>query len=249
MPIGNAPDAPAGLTATKGVGQVSLDWNDNSEPDFAGYNVYRGTASGGPYSTKVNSSLITNSNYIDSSVVNGTTYYYVVTAVNNAAQESGNSNQASARPVGPPATLLNDSFEGSPWNSNWDDNSTGSWTQSSTQKRTGTYSAYSANKNKGAFTTDNLNAYAGENLTVSFWYRGTNISGTDVVVNVYNGTSYVQIGTLSDTSGAWVQFKQTFTYAGAPQYFITNFRLQLVSTIGTGNKTCFVDDVVITINQ
>ena len=44
-----APAAPTGLAATSGEGNVALNWNDNGEGDFAGYNVYRGTSS--PVST------------------------------------------------------------------------------------------------------------------------------------------------------------------------------------------------------
>jgi len=61
----------------------------------AGYNVYRGTVSGGPY-TKINSSLITGLTYSDSTVVNGTEYYYVATAVDSSGDESVNSNEVSA---------------------------------------------------------------------------------------------------------------------------------------------------------
>lgn len=95
------PAAPTGLTATAGDAQVVLDWNDNSEADLAGYNVYRSTTAGGPYA-KINGALVGASVYVDTSVSNGTTYHYVVTAVDAAAQESGYSNEASATPQPPP---------------------------------------------------------------------------------------------------------------------------------------------------
>ncbi|MFH1032654.1 MAG: hypothetical protein V1767_08860 [Chloroflexota bacterium] len=90
-----APSAPTGLTATPGAEQISLDWNDNTEPDIAGYNVYRGTVSGGPYS-KINGSLVTSSNYTNIQLYGGGTYYYVVRAQDNGSAESGNSNEANA---------------------------------------------------------------------------------------------------------------------------------------------------------
>lgn len=97
------PAAPTGLTATGGDGQVILDWANNSEPDLAGYNVYRGTTNGGPYS-KVNSSLVTTSAYTDTGLANGTPYFYVVTAVDLSTNQSANSNEASATPqAAPPA--------------------------------------------------------------------------------------------------------------------------------------------------
>ncbi|GAI16523.1 unnamed protein product, partial [marine sediment metagenome] len=96
-----APVAPTGLVATPGDKQVSLGWNDNTEGDLDGYNVHRSQTTGGPYS-QINGSLVATSNYTDSGLTGGVTYYYVVTAVDNGANESGNSNEASATPTDPP---------------------------------------------------------------------------------------------------------------------------------------------------
>jgi fibronectin type 3 domain-containing protein len=93
-PNTNPPAAPTGLTATAGNAQVSLSWTASS--GASSYNVYRSTTSGGPY-TRIATGITTTS-YTDTTVVNGTTYYYVVTAV-NANGESGFSNQASATPT------------------------------------------------------------------------------------------------------------------------------------------------------
>lgn len=92
-----APAAPTGLAATAGDGEVALDWNNNGESDLAGYNVYRGTATGGPY-TQLNGSLVAASAYNDATAVNGTTYYYVVSAVDTVDNESGTSAEVSAAP-------------------------------------------------------------------------------------------------------------------------------------------------------
>jgi hypothetical protein len=91
------PAAPTGLVAVAGDGVVMLDWNDNGEADLAGYTVYRSTTAGGPY-TPVTAWLVVASSYVDSTVADGTTYYYVVTASDSDANESGFSNQASATP-------------------------------------------------------------------------------------------------------------------------------------------------------
>jgi hypothetical protein len=62
----------------------------------AGYNVYRGGISGGPYS-RINSSIIIDLNYIDENVLAGQTYYYVVTAIaSDGVTESPYSNEAPA---------------------------------------------------------------------------------------------------------------------------------------------------------
>jgi glucuronoarabinoxylan endo-1,4-beta-xylanase len=91
------PNAPTGLTATAGNALVSLTWSASS--GATSYNVKRSTTSGGPYTT-IGSP--TTANYTDSSVTNGTTYYYVVSAVNSAG-ESGNSAEVKATPIAPPA--------------------------------------------------------------------------------------------------------------------------------------------------
>ena len=68
--------------------------------------ISRSTTSGSRYS-QLNGSLVATSDYVDNTVTNGTTYYYVVTAVDAAAQESGYSNEASATPQasGGPTTM------------------------------------------------------------------------------------------------------------------------------------------------
>jgi hypothetical protein len=88
-----APAAPTGLTATTGDGTASLDWNNNTEGDLAGYYVYRSTSSSGVYS-RLNSSLLASSDYNDNTVTNGIIYYYVVTAVDTFSNESDYSNKA-----------------------------------------------------------------------------------------------------------------------------------------------------------
>jgi hypothetical protein len=95
--IDEPPAEPTGLVAEEGNYTVSLDWNDNSESDLAGYNVYRSETSGSGYG-QINISLVADSEYIDNDVNNGTPYYYVVTAVDDGSNESGYSNEGSATP-------------------------------------------------------------------------------------------------------------------------------------------------------
>jgi len=104
-PLDVPPAAPAGLTASRGDGQVSLDWNDNGESDLAGYNVYRSTTPGAGY-VKVNGTLLAGSNYLDSGLTNGTTYYYVVTAVDTGSNQSGYSSEVSATPSSASAVFV-----------------------------------------------------------------------------------------------------------------------------------------------
>ena len=73
---------------------VSLTWNPG-DGNAVGYNVYRGTAQAGPFQ-EINSALDASTNYTDSTVVSGTTYYYVATEVNAQGQESAYSNEVKA---------------------------------------------------------------------------------------------------------------------------------------------------------
>jgi N-acetylneuraminic acid mutarotase len=88
-------NAPSNLSATAGNAQVTLNWSTVS--GATGYNIKRSTTAGGPYTTVA--SNVYGSPYTDTTVTNGTKYYYVVTAI-SAGGESGNSNEASATPQG-----------------------------------------------------------------------------------------------------------------------------------------------------
>jgi hypothetical protein len=81
-------------SATAPQHSVALAWSASSSNDVVAYNIYRGTTSGGPYSllTSMNSSTADT----DSTVQSGTTYYYVVTAVDSAGAESAYSNPTQA---------------------------------------------------------------------------------------------------------------------------------------------------------
>ena len=92
-----APAAPAGLRATARLGRVDLDWNDVTDAELDGYDVFRATSAAGPF-TRINPSRLSASAYSDTSVTGGTTYVYVVTASDIANHRSLYSSQASATP-------------------------------------------------------------------------------------------------------------------------------------------------------
>jgi fibronectin type 3 domain-containing protein len=83
-----------GTGVAQGSHSVSLSWNPG-DGNAVGYNVYRGTASGGPYQ-EINTALDSSTNYTDSTVVSGSTYYYATTEVNAQGQESAYSNVVKA---------------------------------------------------------------------------------------------------------------------------------------------------------
>ena len=96
---GSSPTASISLTGTgtavvSVTHQVALSWTDSSST-ATGFNVYRGSVSGGPYS-KITPAPVSADVYTDSSVTAGDTYYYVVTAVNSSGQESAHSAQVTA---------------------------------------------------------------------------------------------------------------------------------------------------------
>ncbi|HET9475573.1 MAG TPA: lytic polysaccharide monooxygenase [Steroidobacteraceae bacterium] len=97
---GNVPPAPTGLTATAGNAQVALTWSAAS--GATAYNVKRSTTNGGPYSNVQTN--VTGTSFTNTGLTNGTTYYYVVTAV-NASGESPVSTQAQGTPSAPTGSL------------------------------------------------------------------------------------------------------------------------------------------------
>ncbi len=89
---GTNPQATVPLLATiSPPHSVDLSWT-GSTSIVAGYNVYRGALSGGPY-TQVNSQVDKTTIYTDSGLLGGRTYCYVVTAVDSVDVESDPSNE------------------------------------------------------------------------------------------------------------------------------------------------------------
>jgi hypothetical protein len=90
--ISDSSNSPTSVSLNgNGLHNVVLGWVPSSST-VAGYNVYRGIQSGGPYS-KLNSSLQSTTSYTDSTVQAGHTYYYITTAMDATATESTASNE------------------------------------------------------------------------------------------------------------------------------------------------------------
>jgi len=94
MPLSNSLVTLDG-TATTPVRTVALNWYASTSPYIAGYNIYRGTVHGGPY-TKLTTSVVTATTYTDTTVKAGTTDFYVITASSTGIPVSNYSNEAVA---------------------------------------------------------------------------------------------------------------------------------------------------------
>ena len=98
-PLNAPPSAPTGLTATGGNHVVTLSWQPSVGSVPITYNVFRGSAAGGESSAPI-ATGITGTSFSDTGVTNGSTYFYVVDALNSLGT-SGGSNEASATPAAP----------------------------------------------------------------------------------------------------------------------------------------------------
>lgn len=103
--VTETPAAPTIGTTTPGCGSVQVSWTaPSSGPTPTGYNVQRGTASGGPYTTLAAGANVSGSPFTDSTASTaGFTYYYVVTALNGSCEgaASGEVSGQSATPKAP----------------------------------------------------------------------------------------------------------------------------------------------------
>lgn len=186
------PGAPTGLIATAGNAQVSLTWTASA--GATSYNVKRATTSGGPYTT-VGSPTTTS--FTNTGLTNGTTYFYVVTAVNTAG-ESGNSSQVSAIPSagGTQQLLLNPGFESGA--ANWTMTAGVLNTSSSEPAHGGTTDAWMCGY--GSSHTDTLYQTVTipsnvTSVTLTFWVH---IDTAETTTSIAYDTSSIQIRNSSN---------------------------------------------------
>ena len=119
--------APTGLTATlTSNGQVELSWA--ASINATSYNVKQATVSGGTYTTATN---VTSLVYTNTGLVNGTLYYFVVSATNSFG-ESTNSAQVSIRPVSMASPQITFGNNGGQIYIGWPADHTGWWLQMQT---------------------------------------------------------------------------------------------------------------------
>jgi hypothetical protein len=240
---------PVGLTASPGNHQVSLTWSNVS--GATSYNVKRAAVSGGPYS--IIAGGVAGTNYTDSAVTNGETYYYVVSA-NTAGAESGDSFEVSATPQ----FILNFGFE-TPKVGTYQYNPSGaSWT----------FTAQSGNNGSGITPNGTLfnssNPNAPEGVQVAFLQSTSTIS--QAISGFVPGAKYAVTFSAAQRAGQYQHGGQTWNLkldnsvvasysppATATSYvdYTTNFTAtsatHMLSFVGTdlvgGDNTVFLDNV------
>jgi subtilisin family serine protease len=231
------PANPTGLGATAGNGSVSLDWNDNGEGDLAGYRVYRSTTSGSGYSGL--SGLIGSSAYVDNTVTNGTTYYYVVTAEDTSGNESGNSSQVSATPQGSGGGQVETLFFGGFESGNF---SAEGWvTSGNVQVTTAADQGgnYGARIKRTSWIEKSISTAGYDTIELSYARRTGGLdSGELLTVEYWSGSSWVTVETTNATSWSVKAWS-----LGASADNNAAFKIRFRTNANRNNERGDVDDV------
>lgn len=102
-PTAAAPVAPTGAIATGGTGQVTLSWSSVS--NATSYNVYYSTTSGVSKTNGTKLSAV-GTPFVQTGLNAGTTYYYVVTAVNASGESVESAEVSAATAPAPPVPVV-----------------------------------------------------------------------------------------------------------------------------------------------
>ncbi len=202
--------APVGLTAAAvSTNQISLTWNVVT--NATGYNVKRSLINGGPYANIA--SGVTATNYLDTGLVSGATYFYVVSAVFGGG-ETPNSAQASATLI--PATGV---FWTGAVNGTWD-TATANWRSNGVPAVFTVGDTAVFDDTALSNSTINLSAPGtpaavfANNSALTFSIGGSAIAGTGSLAksgtgtfillsaNTYSGGTILNAGTLQIGSGS-----------------------------------------------
>lgn len=233
---------PSDLSATAGDSEVELTWTGVEEADY--YNIYRDE-----YSMPFGQSSSTA--YMDSDVINGTAYSYVVTAVfTGTGEESEPSNEVTAIPMPPIALPFFDDYEtGGPyWNfeSAWGltEGTYYSSVHSMTESPVGNYTA---NMNASA-TLRALDFTGAATAQISFWTRYRIESGYDYMYLevTTNGTEWNLLDSYTGNQLNWAQKNYSLNnYINEPNVVI---RFRFYSDTYVQDQGMNIDDIEINID-
>jgi hypothetical protein len=240
-PPNGAPYAPSGLTATGGVGQVSLSWNAAS--GATSYNLYRASQSGGGSSIAPVVTGITDTNYTDTGLTTGLTYYYQVVGV-NASGLSGFSPEVKATLPGVNPDPAQFNFESSPQGWSGGGGIISGVSQSAAQHYAGN-GALAVNFNSAAsgnssVTVGGMTVLPGVTVTFRVWIpSGHKISFIQPYMQD-NNWAWTSSWYGSFTPNAWNTLTLTVPANAVSPFQV--FGLQFATSAGWTN-TCYLDSV------
>lgn len=191
------PVAVSHLTATANSNSIYVDWYNNDETDLAGYTVYRSVNDSNHFNP-VNANLLTYSNYTDNNVTAGNTYYYYVTAEDNATNESAQSSTVSATISSGSGNVLTNGVAQTGLNG-----SSGNQIFYVLEVPSGATSL-SFNLSGGSGDADLYVRYGSLPTTTTFTCRSWNYSNNEscVINSIQAGTYHVMINAYNNYSGA-----------------------------------------------
>ena len=206
---------PTAVTVTPGSGQVSVAWT--AVPGATSYNLYRSTTTGVTPANGVKIAGVTSPS-TQAGLTNGTTYYYVVTAV-DATSESAASAQVSATPSALPVPAAPTGVIGTPG----DGQVTIAWTAVTGAT---SYNVYRS-------TTTGVNPANGTKLTGA--------ANPSTQTSLTNGTTYYYVVTAVNSNGESTASAQVSVTPSAPAILFTTAMLAgHTATIAATNTIHFV---------
>jgi hypothetical protein len=235
---GSPPLAPTGLAPTAGDAQVMLSWTAST--GATSYNVKRATTSGGPYTM---AGTATVPRFVNAGLTNGTSYFFVVTAV-NANGESGNSAQVSATPGGATCKTATGGASGA-----------GAWVNSALPSQAGTFTAeYDATPSGQA-----MDAVVGLSKAVQTAFSGfatlTRFNASNAI-DARNGGAYAASTAVAYTAGTRYHFRLVVNVAAHSYSVFVTAPGGAEQTIGSGfafrteqNTVTSLDNWGVVVNQ
>ena len=114
------PAAPRGLFSVTGDGKVNLHWLANTETDISGYRIYQSPCASGASCPYDRIGATSSTQFVVGQLVNGTTRYFAVAAVDRAGNESQLSAQSVFDTPRPQGTAALNNFVNSRLGAGWD---------------------------------------------------------------------------------------------------------------------------------